>query len=167
MNRKAFVIALFFAFTSIELMAQLETIGDSLVVQSNSFRHSTGSIGGAYSTTFFYYHTFKAASDDGSQWVGVYGGKIRKQFEIEGESKKYLNRFRNWGIAKQASSVIVAPIIGYYAYNAWVNDDFFSNQQIALIVASALPGLVISISPYCKKSALKKTAIHYNRSRLR
>lgn len=167
MNLKHIIFTVASILIALQTLAQIESNQDSLVVRSTSFRLASGTGYGTYNTSFFMYHSFRSASQEESQWVGVYGRKLRRLYLFEGESKKYLNRFRNLSILKQVCAATSTAIVSYYAYNAWDNDDFFSNSQVALIAAAVIPSLGVSFTPYFKRSALRKTAVHYNRNRLR
>jgi hypothetical protein len=160
-----FILSFLFPFFSV--MAQIESGNDSLVVRSDMIRSYTFTSTGADSRSFFYWHTYKKASESDSRWVGIYGGNLRRDFDFDPESKKYMNRFRNWTIAKQVSLGVALPLFGVFAYNAWTYDDVSSPSQIALVVAGAVPTTMYIIIPYFKKNALKKAAINYNRNRLR
>jgi len=165
--KRHLLFSLSFLFPFFSVMAQIESGNDSLVVRSDMIRSYTFTSTGADSRSFFYWHTYKKASESDSRWVGIYGGNLRRDFEFDPESKKYMNRFRNWTIAKQVSLGVALPLFGVFAYNAWTYDDVSSPSQIALVVAGAVPTTMYIIIPYFKKNALKKAAINYNRNRLR
>ncbi len=160
-----FIILLTFSYS--KLIAQIESTSDSLVVRSIMIRSYTFTSTGADSRSFFYWHTYRKASESDSRWVGIYGGNLRRDFDFDPESKKYMNRFRNWAIARQVSLGTALPLFGVFAYNAWTYDDVSSPSQIALVLAGAVPTTMYIIIPYFKKGALKKAAINYNRNRLR
>jgi len=105
-----FILSFLFPFFSV--MAQIESGNDSLVVRSDMIRSYTFTSTGADSRSFFYWHTYKKASESDSRWVGIYGGNLRRDFDFDPESKKYMNRFRNWTIAKQVSLGVALPLFG-------------------------------------------------------